>query len=124
MVIQIGLVLMTQIVFVVMTFKQHGQLSVGARVLQQMVAFVTNTFIGPMYATGLTLFYYDQRVRKEGYDIEWMMEAAGLTAPAADNARSALDEQPIGDPLLPPGPPEPDNVEIPQNVVADHPEQA
>jgi hypothetical protein len=34
-----------------------------------------------MYATGLTLFYYDQRIRKEGYDIEWMMEAAGLSWP-------------------------------------------
>ena len=30
------------------------------------------------YATGFTLFYYDQRVRKEGFDIEWMMQAAGL----------------------------------------------
>jgi hypothetical protein len=36
-----------------------------------------------MYATGLTLFYYDQRVRKEGYDIEWMMEAAGMAVPSA-----------------------------------------
>jgi len=34
-----------------------------------------------MYATGLTLFYYDQRIRKEGFDIERMMEAAGMTAP-------------------------------------------
>jgi hypothetical protein len=35
--------------------------------------------IGPIYSTGLTLFYYDQRIRKEGFDIEWMMQAAGLT---------------------------------------------
>ncbi len=82
LVIQIGLVLVTQTVFIVMTFKRHGELAAGVRILQQFVAFVTNTFIGPMYATGLTLFYYDQRVRKEGYDIEWMMQAAGLTAPA------------------------------------------
>lgn len=39
---------------------------------------MTNTFIGPIYSTGLTLFYYDQRIRKEGFDIEWMMRAAGL----------------------------------------------
>ncbi len=26
----------------------------------------------------LTLIYYDQRIRREGYDIEWMMRAAGL----------------------------------------------
>jgi hypothetical protein len=35
-----------------------------------------------MYATGFTLFYYDQRIRKEGFDIEWMMQAAGMTVPA------------------------------------------
>jgi hypothetical protein len=29
----------------------------------------------------LTLFYYDQRIRLEGYDIERMMDAAGLIAP-------------------------------------------
>ena len=84
MVIQIGLVAMTQVTFVVLSFRHNGQLSVEARILQQFVAFVTNTFIGPLYATGLTLFYYDQRIRKEGYDIEWMMEAAGLTPPASD----------------------------------------
>jgi hypothetical protein len=27
------------------------------------------------------LFYYDQRIRKEGFDSEWMMQRAGL-APA------------------------------------------
>jgi hypothetical protein len=81
-VIQIGLVLVTQLFFLVMSFKQHGQLAVGARIAQQLVAFATNTFLGPIYATGLTLFYYDQRVRKEGYDIERMMQAAGLV-PAA-----------------------------------------
>ena len=93
MVIQLGLVLITQVFFIVMSLRQNGQLAVGARVLQQFVAFVTNTFIGPMYATGLTLFYYDQRVRKEGYDIEWMMQAAGLTAPAPDALASDLAAQ-------------------------------
>ena len=45
---------------------------------QQIGIFVVNTLIGPIYSIGLTLFYYDQRIRKEGYDIEWMMQAAGL----------------------------------------------
>jgi hypothetical protein len=46
--------------------------------LQQIGVFLSNAFIGPIYAIGLTLFYYDQRIRKEGFDIEWMMQAAGL----------------------------------------------
>ena len=79
--IQLGLVAITQVVFIVFAFKQHGQLPAWAQIAQQIVGFFTNSFIGPMYATGLTLFYYDQRVRKEGFDIEMMMEAAGMTAP-------------------------------------------
>ncbi|HLY42337.1 MAG TPA: hypothetical protein VKR52_14080 [Terracidiphilus sp.] len=78
--IQIGLALVTQLFFIVATFKHHGLLPVGLRALQQVVAFCTNAFVGPIYATGLTLFYYDQRVRTEGFDIERMMQAAGLTS--------------------------------------------
>jgi hypothetical protein len=51
--------------------------------IAQVAGFLVNTFIGPLYSTGLTLFYYDQRVRKEGFDIEWMMQAAGLSPQAA-----------------------------------------
>jgi len=84
-IIQIGLALVTQMFFVVAAFKaaaHHGVLPLWVQVAQQIVGFFTNSFIGPMYATGLTLFYYDQRIRKEGFDIEWMMQAAGMTVPA------------------------------------------
>jgi len=63
--------------------------------ISQLIAFFTNTFLGPIFATGVTLFYYDQRIRKEGYDIEWMMQAAGLTVPepvsAIAESRSSLE---------------------------------
>lgn len=98
-IIQIGLVAMTQVFFIVAAFKHHGVLPVWAQVAQQVIGFLTNSFIGPMYATGLTLFYYDQRVRKEGYDIEWMMEAAGLTVPAlvasAEPAATPAEPPPV-----------------------------
>jgi uncharacterized membrane protein len=81
-VIQIGLVGFTQVFFIVMAIKQQGQLPAWAQVTQQIIGFFTNSFIGPMYATGFALFYYDQRIRKEGFDIEWMMQAAGMTVPA------------------------------------------
>lgn len=95
-VIQFGLILVTQLAFIVMSVR-HGQLSVGARVAQQLVAFATNTFIGPMYATGLTLFYYDQRVRKEGYDIEWMMQAAGLSPASPAELPGTAPDHPLPD---------------------------
>jgi hypothetical protein len=34
-----------------------------------------------------TLLYYDQRIRHEGFDIEWMMHAAGMNAPVLAEAR-------------------------------------
>lgn len=69
--------------FVAFAFKHPGQpIPITLLSVQQIVGFFINTFIGPIYSAGLTLFYYDQRVRKEGYDIEMMMHAAGLTATA------------------------------------------
>lgn len=66
----------------VQIFKHPGQpLPIGWLVYQQFAVFAMDTLIGPIYSIGLTLFYYDQRIRKEGYDIEWMMHAAGLVPP-------------------------------------------
>ena len=105
--IQLGLVMITQMFFFVAAYlavKKGHTLPAWMLALQQLVGFFTNSFIGPMYATGLTLFYYDQRVRKEGFDIEWMMQAAGLTvpapAPAADPAES-LPAPPLEDQIQP-----------------------
>jgi hypothetical protein len=43
-------------------------------------ARLVSNFIGPVFPIALTLIYYDQRIRREGFDIEWMMNAAGMTA--------------------------------------------
>ena len=78
LIIQVGLTGITQGFFIVVGLKHQGVLPVWMTILQQILAFFTNTFVGPIYATGFTLFYYDQRVRKEGFDIERMMRAAGM----------------------------------------------
>lgn len=91
-VIAFGLAMVGQMFFIVQTFKHHGALSAGVRVWQVVVQFFTNTLVGPMYGIGLTLFYFDQRVRKEGYDIEWMMQAAGMAPEAAADTGGAVGE--------------------------------
>jgi hypothetical protein len=48
----------------------YGVVSIGAQIVLQPVSWIA-----------LVLFYYDQRIRKEGLDIEWMMEQAGMTQP-------------------------------------------
>jgi hypothetical protein len=83
-IIKLGLVGVTQLFVFVAAFKHPGQpLGPGILALSQVIGFFTNSFLGPIWGAGITLFYYDQRVRREGFDIEWMMQAAGLTAPTA-----------------------------------------
>jgi hypothetical protein len=43
--------------------------------------YAVQMLIRPVFGIALTLFYYDQRIRLEGYDIERMMDVAGLNVP-------------------------------------------
>jgi hypothetical protein len=60
--------------------------------------WVTDTLVGPIVPIVFALFYYDQRVRKEGYDLERMMEAAGLGATVAAFAEAGEQGQGNMDP--------------------------
>lgn len=65
-------------------FRAHGQMSMGVLAYQLVLGFVVTALISPIYGIGLTVIYVDARIRKEGYDIELMMqqsaEASGLSA--------------------------------------------
>ena len=50
-----------------------------AEVTRAVLDLVLQVALAPISAIALVLFYYDQRIRKEGFDIEWMMQQAGLT---------------------------------------------
>jgi hypothetical protein len=63
------------------------------------LSFAVQAFTRPVYGIGLTLFYFDQRIRKEGFDIEWMMSGAGMMAAAAPPVQAEAQ------PWLPPIPP-------------------
>jgi hypothetical protein len=45
-------------------------------------SFAVQAFTKPIYGIAMTLFYFDQRIRKEGFDIEWMMHRAGMVPPS------------------------------------------
>lgn len=57
-------------------------------------SFAVQAFTKPIYGIATTLFYFDQRIRKEGFDIEWMMHRAGMVAPPSPKPESM--------PLFPP----------------------
>jgi hypothetical protein len=52
-----------------------------AQILNAVVNVALQVALTPVSWIALVLFYYDQRVRKEGFDIERMMELAGMTQP-------------------------------------------
>ena len=64
--------------------RAHGQVSLGLLAYQLALGFVVTALISPIYGIGLTVIYLDARIRKEGYDIELMMQqaadASGLSA--------------------------------------------
>jgi hypothetical protein len=47
------------------------------QVVNLLVSCLERTFVMPIYAIALLLFYNDQRIRMEGYDIELLMANAG-----------------------------------------------
>ncbi len=61
-----------------------------AEITRVVMDLLLQVAIAPISAIALVLFYYDQRIRKEGFDIEWMMQQAGLTQ-TAPNAPAAPD---------------------------------
>ncbi len=77
----------------VAVFKHRGHLSLFMTIYSLLVGFVITSLTTPIYGIGLTLFYYDGRIRKEGFDIEWMMQ------------RTTEIETPHATPLDPPAEP-------------------
>jgi hypothetical protein len=58
-------------------------------VLAYGISFAVQALTKPIYGIAVVLFYYDQRVRKEAFDIEWMMRQAGMEAGPAVQAEAA-----------------------------------
>lgn len=61
----------------------HAQMmSVVSFVAMYGMGIAGQALVKPVYAIAMVLFYFDQRIRNEAFDIEWMMMRAGLVVPA------------------------------------------
>jgi hypothetical protein len=58
------------------------------------INFVVTTIVGPIAAIGLCLFYFDERVRREGFDIEVLLREAGAPELAASSLPAAAPSEP------------------------------
>ncbi len=51
-----------------------------------MGSFLSGVLVGPLVTIALALVYYDERVRKEAFDLQLMMQALDRNAPPAPPA--------------------------------------
>lgn len=68
----------------IMAMRLRGTEAFVTQSISLVVSFVAGTLIGPVGAIAICLFYFDERVRREGFDIEWMMRK--VASPAAGQA--------------------------------------
>jgi len=62
------------------TLQESGDLPVLAQVVLLVASFVTTSLLSPIMTIALSLVYYDERVRKEAFDLEHMMEQLDQSA--------------------------------------------
>ena len=108
--------------FSVMLMYSHTGQKILVQGLSLIMLFLTSSLVGPVGAIGLCLFYIDGRVRKEGFDIEALMDrtlGSALPRPVAPEpvvlpsgfARSGFTASPFppsGLTAAPPSPAPPD----------------
>jgi uncharacterized integral membrane protein len=69
-----------------------GKTSLFYEILSQLAAFIAGSLVAPLGMIAFTLAYYDQRVRKEGFDIQLMMSSQmQASAAVAGNPGTAGD---------------------------------
>ncbi len=93
------IVAMSMIVGVVLSplafigMRAHGAERYILQMIQLSGAFLSRLLVGPVAAIALCLFYFDERVRHEGFDIEFLMLRAG-PPPANPPAEASPSPEP------------------------------
>ncbi len=75
----IAAVVETPILFLLLRSKATEQLILQGVILA--INFLATSVVGPIGAIGLCLFYFDERVRREGFDIELLLRSASAANP-------------------------------------------
>jgi hypothetical protein len=80
-----ALVLRTILSAVGLAFGNHG---IAKEAWDQVIATITTILFGPISAIAITLTYYDQRIRREAFDISHMMSLMNRPDLAQQNQQS------------------------------------
>ncbi|HZU33460.1 MAG TPA: glycerophosphoryl diester phosphodiesterase membrane domain-containing protein [Candidatus Angelobacter sp.] len=79
-----------------MIFSAKTQFSIAATIWIYIAEFLGGTVAGPVVTIALVLVYYDQRVRKEAFDLQYMMDAMGNITPPPPPPNPAIAPGAIG----------------------------
>lgn len=87
----------------ILAVRARGTEAFATHAISLAVSFVAGTLIGPVGAIAICLFYFDERVRREGFDIEWMMRklAPAAASTPAISGGPELPLQPQENPIEP-----------------------
>ena len=87
-----GLIALLGVPFIVGTFlaKNNSDLVRMFTMMTQVGSFIASSLVMPFGTIAMSLFYYDMRVRKEGFDLQMMMNPLGELAPAANGLPGVL----------------------------------
>lgn len=78
----------------ILAVRTRGVQAFITQAINLSVSFVAGTLIGPVGAIAVCLFYFDERVRREGFDIEWMMKKLAPAPASAQGAAAPPQENP------------------------------
>jgi hypothetical protein len=67
----------------------QASMAIGALIWVYVATFLAGALAGPIATIAIALIYYDERVRKEAFDLQLMMEAIGMPKPAQAQAQAA-----------------------------------
>jgi len=79
-----------QFPFALLLLRSRSAEHILAQVISLFIAFLTSSLIGPVASIGLCLFYFDERIRKEAFDIEFLMDSS-LRSPGTDSGSAAAE---------------------------------
>jgi uncharacterized membrane protein len=84
--IAITLLIEAPVGFVAGSLGARAAQSAGVQVAAAVAQFITQCLVAPLLTIALSLLYYDQRVRKEAFDLQHMMQTLDATQPGIATA--------------------------------------
>ncbi len=83
-----------QMPLAVIALRARGGEAFLTNAISLTIGFLARTLVGPVGAIAVCLFYIDERVRREGFDIEWMMSRIAPATGAANDPRQTAPPSP------------------------------